>query len=94
MANSENRNSGAASPIDPSFKDRIESLSEIRYEVTVLLIDSLGLKAQSWLVGIEQANTLSDLRKAIFLVQGKLIKEGKQDVARELLALWQAKTGY
>lgn len=94
MANPESRNPGADSPIEASFKDHIESLSEIRYEATVLLIDRLGLKAQSWLVDIEQSSTLADLRKAVFTVQGKLIKAGKQDVARELLALWQAKTGY
>ena len=76
------------------FKDRIESLSEIRYEISMLLIDQLGLRAQAHLLGVEQSTTLAELRSALFLLKEEMVKEGKQEIARDLLALWKKKTGY
>ncbi len=81
-------------PADTTFKDRIESVSEIKYQISVILIDHLGLKAQSWLSELEAARDFHELQRAVFTVQNRLDREGKKDVMREVLAVWRAKTGY
>lgn len=94
MAHGDNRDSPSKQTGDQHFKDRIESLSEIRYEISVILMDGLGLQARAWLKEVERAGSLVELRGVVFSLQDRLIKAGKKELAREILAMWKEKTGY
>jgi hypothetical protein len=80
--------------LEQTFKDKIESITDIKYEVSVILIDRLGLKAQALLTDLEAAANFGELQRAVFTIQNKLEREGKKDILRDILAVWRAKTGY
>ena len=80
--------------LEENFKDKIESITEIKYDISMVLIDRLGLKAQAWLSDLEAAVTFGELQRAVFLIQSKLEREGRKDALHEVFSVWRAKTGY